>query len=371
MTRYYLDHAATSPLRPEVREAMLPWLDAGNASSLYLEGRRAKDAVDEARERVSGALGCGFGEVIFTSGGTEAANLAMIGTALGHRGSRRRILIAAAEHHCVLHTRETLERIGFQVELLRVDRYGRLMPETLAARLDHDVLLLAVMHANNELGTLNEVAPLASLAHQHGVLVFVDAVQTFRRATVNPADLGADLLAVSGHKIGGPKGAGALFVRGGVKPKPLLVGGGQERELRAGTENVSAIVGFGLASVLPVESSAPARDAFERALAAAFVPTVSLDVPRLPGHAHYRLPGVRAESLLILLDRMGVSASAGAACSSGAVEASHVLLACGFTDEEAKEGVRFTFGPGMSVSEAESAAKVVSEAASRLVAGKA
>jgi cysteine desulfurase len=376
--RLYLDHAATTPLCAEAREAMAPWLERehGNPSSLYEEGRRAKEAIDAAREVVSAALGCLFGEVVFTSSGTEAANLAMVGAVLGHKGSRRRFLVSAAEHHAVVNTRPLVERLGFEWKAVSVDAYARPQFE----RPDDDVLLVAAMHANNELGTVSPVREFADLAHEAGALFFCDAVQTFpwccgERWTVT--DLGADLLCVSAHKLGGPKGAGALFVRSGVEVAPMMLGGGQEREMRAGTENVAAIVGFAAAIQAALRDEgrshrqARARDAFVRAL-------IEQDTPRLhtlpesarvlSGHCHVRFEGVAADSLLILLDRTGVAASAGAACSSGSIEPSHVLLACGW-GEAAREGVRFTFGPEATEAEAVEAARRVGEAAMRIAHG--
>lgn len=355
--RIYLDHAATTPLAPAVREAMLPWLDAGNASSLHAEGRRAKDAIDAAREALSRRLGCEFGEVVFTSGGTEAANFAILGTALANRDPhRRRILLGAAEHHCVLHTRPLLERLGYEVDLIPVDRYARINPDALAGLLSEDVLLVSTMHANNELGTINDVPAIAALVKAAGAYHHVDAVQTFLALPWQVADLGADFVSISAHKANGPKGVGALYVKAGVKPTPISVGGGQEREMRAGTENVAAIVGFSAVIPLPRSNPSPLRDAFEADLQELATFTVPPEVPRLPGHSHLRVPNVRAEILLILLDRMGVAASSGAACSSGAVEPSHVLLAAGFTSEEAKEGLRFSFGSQTSREEADEAA---------------
>jgi cysteine desulfurase len=357
-SRIYLDHAATTPLAKEVREAMLPWLDAGNASSLHAEGRRAKDAIDAAREAVSGVLGCEFGEVVFTSGGTEAANFAIVGSALANRDARRgRILLGAADHHCVVHTRPILERLGYRVETVPVDRYARADLEALERLLDDDVLLVALMHANNELGTMNEVAAASKPVHAHGALFFVDAVQTFLTLPWTVGDLGADLVSLSAHKVNGPKGTGALYVKAGVKPMPISVGGGQERELRAGTENVAGIVGLGTAVGLPRKSAAEARDRFEQLISDLVAFTVPKGIARLPGHSHFRVPNVRAETLLILLDRMGVAASSGAACSSGAVEPSHVLLAAGFSTAEAKEGLRISFGSQTTLAEAEEAAR--------------
>ncbi|MBS1713479.1 MAG: cysteine desulfurase [Armatimonadetes bacterium] len=370
--RIYLDHAATTPLAPEARAAMEPWLSpTANPSSLHAEGRAARQAIDQAREAVATAFGCLFGEVVFTSCGTEAANLAVIGTALASEDpGRKRILIGAAEHHCVLHARPLLARLGFRTELVPVDRIGRVRPEALARLLGDDVLLVSVMHANNELGTLNDVPSLSALARAHGALFHCDAVQTFPTpATVD--DLGVDMVSVSGHKVYGPKGAGALYVKAGTALSPVMVGGGQERDLRAGTEDVAAIVGFAAAVDVCRRSSDSdavkrrARDAFALDLiGAGAVPTVrTFQDDALPGHFHCRFPSVGAETLLIKLDRAGISASSGAACSSGSLEASHVLLACGYDEREAREGLRFTFGRGSTIDEAGYAARTVAAAA--------
>ena len=370
----------------------------GNASSLHEEGRNAKEVIDKARETISYKLGCLFAEVIFTSSGTEAANLAVIGAALGNEDPRRkRILFSAAEHHCVLHTAPLLSRLGYLVETIPVNAIAQVKLESLHQMMGDDVLLVAVMHANNELGTFNPVQDVSALCRNHGALFFCDAVQTFvnaERVSLNNTaafpmhwvvdTLGADLVAVSGHKVLGPQGVGALYIRAGTKIKPILYGGGQERELRAGTENVAAIAGFDAAvsyltsdmySLPPgpdlTDNRAETRAAF---LANLEIPnmrtTVPLDEKILPGHLHVRIPGVQAETMLILLDRMGISASSGAACSSGSIEPSHVLLACGFTAEEAKEGLRFTFGYETTIDEAKEAARRFNEAAARLTSGK-
>lgn len=363
--RIHLDHAATSPLLPEAREAMLPWLDAGNASSLYKEGREARDAIDRAREVLSARLGCLFAEVLFTSSGTEAANMAIIGAALANRDEGRgRVLMSAIEHHCVIETRPILERLGYQVETLPVDAHGQLLLDKLESAIGDDVLLLSLMHANNEIGTLQPVRRAVDLAHAKGALVHCDAVQTFAvggRLAWKVSDLEADLVTISAHKIGGPKGAGAIYTRAGVILKPILVGGGQEREMRAGTENVAAIAGFAAA----VEACGPlepcARDAFvaEIERGGEEVRWTTPWSSALPGHAHGRFPGVSAESLLIRLDRAGIAASSGAACSSGSIEPSHVLLACGWSEAEAKEGVRFTCGRTTTEDDARQAAGIV------------
>lgn len=353
MSRVYLDHAATSPLLPAAREAMLPWLDGANPSSLHLEGRRSKAAIDEAREVLASALRADFGEVIFTSSGTEAANLAILGAALAHEGSRRRILFSAAEHHCVLHTQPALERLGFTVERLPVNQVAETDLNALEERLGDDVLLVSVMHANNETGTVQPVEEVTKLCSQNGALFVCDAVQSFLTLPVPDADL----VTVAAHKIGGPRGVGAVRIRAGTKIKPLLAGGGQEREVRGGTENVAGVVGFA-AAVLnqPSDDRAKLRDAFEAAL-----PEFTWTRPphRLPGHAHGRIAGRMAETALIAFDRAGLSASSGAACSAGSVEPSHVMMACGYSESEAREGLRFTFGKGQSRADVNLAVAIV------------
>jgi cysteine desulfurase len=366
MRRIYLDHAATTPLRPEVLEAMRPWLEQeyGNPSSLHAEGRAAKHAIDRAREIISDSLNALFAEVIFTGSGTEAANMAIIGAALANEDPRRnRVLLGSAEHHCVLETAPMLQRLGYSVELIPVNRFAQVTLESLMPLLDEDVLLVAVMHANNELGTINPAKELCALAHEKGALFFCDTVQTYPH--MNPSEIGADLLSISAHKIGGPKGLGALYIRAGTKIQPLIQGGGQERELRAGTENVAAIVGFGAAvSTYSLGSKQAARDSFLQILYPGFIRSNPDTAQTLPGHAHMRLPGISAETMLIKLDMLGVSASSGAACSSGSLEPSHVLLACGYSQVEAKEGLRFTFGRETSIDDAIEAAERVNNAAS-------
>ena len=351
---------------------MAPWLEEefGNPSSLHQEGRRARQAIDEAREQVSARFGCLFAEVVFTSSGTEAMNLALAGFALAHRdGNRRRVLMSAGEHHAALHSAPFLRSLGFEVEFVPIDRSGRVELDLLESSLGDEVLLLALMHANNELGTLQPVEVAATLCRSRGVAFVCDAVQTYCRAEVpwTVETLDADLIAVSAHKVNGPKGVGALYVRAGTKLQPLNLGGGQERELRAGTENVAGIAGFGAAVRRPLlGSSGRARAEFFRSLEASgleFARSVPREAACLSGHAHLRLPGVTAESMLIRLDRMGVAASSGAACSSGSLEPSHVLLAAGFSETEAKEGLRFTFGSETTEDEAREAAGRVADAA--------
>lgn len=343
---------------------MLPWLTDGygNPSSLHEDGRRAKDAIDRSREVISESLGCLFAEILFTSGGTEAANLAIIGSALNNSDTKRnRILIGAAEHHCVLHTKGILDKLGYLTEFIPVDKNAYVDLGALESILGDDVLLVSVMHANNELGTVQPVREASELCHRFGALYHCDAVQTFLTGW-RVEDLDADLISISAHKVNGPKGIGAIYIRAGIKLQPLAVGGGQEREVRAGTENVAGIAGFGAAVArhgLKPDVSV-LRDAFLDALDGAR-PTVLDRSMTLGGHAHLRFPGIDAETMLIRLDRMGISASSGAACSSGSLEPSHVLLACGYSEAEAKEGLRFTFGWPNTMEDAIEAASRVNQ----------
>ncbi len=392
MERIYADHAATTPLDEQVLEAMLPYLRERyhNPSSLYEGARLVRMALDGARDRVAEALGVDPKEVVFTSSGTESANMAIFGTAWAHEGGpRRRILFGGTEHHCVLKTEFLLRSWGYQVETVPPRANGRIEVEDVQARLSSDVLLVSVMHANNETGVLNPAGEIGALCREYGVLYHCDAVQTFGILPVRAEELNADYVSVSAHKLYGPKGVGALYIRSGVKPKPLLWGGSQERELRAGTENVAGIVGFGEAVRLAREDSSRAerisrvRDAFVRHLLSEFsraglpkpmfttyTPEDVPSVPLLPGHAHFRIPGASAETMLINLDLHGVDASSGAACSSGSVEPSHVLLAMGFTREEASEALRFSFGKTNTLAEAEELARRVRLCAERVLAAK-
>lgn len=363
-TRIYLDHAATTPLDPRVLEAMLPWMDGefGNPSSQHEDGRRARQAIDEAREIVSQHLGCLFGEVIFTSSGTEAANLAILGSALEalkNGSARRRILMSAVEHHCVLHTQPTLDALGFSVEFLPVNHLGLVEKSTLEKALGDDVLLTSIMHANNETGVIANPAEYAQIVKQAGSLFHVDAVQTLGTLPTQVEDLGVDLLHVSAHKIYGPKAVGALYIRAGVLLSPWVIGGGQERDMRAGTENVAGLVGFGAALSHFEKPNSEARDAFFQEMGDQILRTIPAEVPTLPCHAHFRIPGKSAENMLIRLDRAGISASSASACSSGSQEPSHVLIAMGMSPEAAGECIRFSFGKGQDAETGREAARRV------------
>lgn len=364
---------------PAAIEAMRPWIERefGNPSSLHEDGRRAKAAIDEAREALAESLQCLFAEVLFTSSGTEAANLAILGSALANMdGGRRRILMSAVEHHCVLHTIPILNKLGFKVDLIPVDREGVIDLNALEVLVGDDVLLLSLMHANNELGTLQPISEASAIAKSHGVMIHCDAVQSYLSKDLS--DIEADLLTLSAHKVNGPKGAGAIYIRAGIKLQPVLVGGGQEREMRAGTEDVAAVAGFGAAvrahckDPSLMDGKKVLRDAFLDVLDdSSAVITVEDRHRTLGGHAHLRFPGFDAETLLIALDQAGVSASSGAACSSGSLEPSHVLSACGYSPTEAKEGLRFTFGWPLMPEAAKEAAHRLLDVVARIEATRA
>jgi cysteine desulfurase len=362
----YLDHAATTPIAPEVRDAMLPYLTErfGNPSSIHRVGQEARRALDGARDTLAEALGADPAEVYFTSGGTEAGNLALLGTLLAVRETtgRNGLIVNHAEHHCVLDMAYFAQTLGFSVTVLPVDSCGRVLPDVLAEALTDNTALVSVMHANNELGTLQPIATLAERAHARGALFHTDAVQTLGALPLNVSQLGIDLLSVSAHKIYGPKGIGALYARRGLKLYPMLHGGSQERQKRPGTENVAGIVGLGEAvRLLPTwrddaaAHMARLRSTFWETLQAA-IPGVALNgapfgPERLPANLNVRFPRKDAETVLLALDFHGIAASAGSACASGSLEPSHVLVAIGLSLTEARASVRFSLG--RSTTEAE------------------
>jgi len=368
----YLDYAASAPLRPEALDAMLPFLErpAANPSSQHGPGRAARAAVETAREQVAALVGGEPAQVVFTSGGTEADNLAVKGTVLAREPGARHLVASAVEHHAVLDAAGwTVADAGASLDLAPVDRAGRVDLDALAAALRPGrTALVAVMAANNEVGTLQPVARAAELAHRAGALLLCDAVQAAGAPGVDLAGDGVDLLALAAHKLGGPTGVGALVVRPGLELRPLQHGGGQERGLRSGTLPVAALAGFGAAAALAQAERAgyAARLARlrERLLAALRDAEPALVVngdpgDGLPGLLSLRFPGRRAEDLLLLLDRAGVACSAGSACASGAVSASHVLLAMGRGAAEARETVRFSLGWGSTEADVDEAAAAV------------
>ena len=368
--RIYLDHAATTPLRPEVRAAMEPYLSAdgfGNPSSLHADGQRAKRALDAARDTLACALGAQFSEITFTSGGTEADNAALVGVMLA-RGRGSHLITTQIEHEAVIETARFLEKLGFSVTYLPVDEQGRVAPRSVADALTDRTALVSVMHANNEVGTVQPLREIADLVHAHEAYLHADAVQTFSQLPVNVHDLGVDLLSVSAHKIYGPKGVGALYVRSGIPIEPLLHGGGQERERRAGTENVPAIAGLGEAVrlLLPEREAVAARltllrDTFLAALRQR-IPSMVLNghpAERLPNNINLSFPGLDAETLLLTLDRAGISASSGSACTSGSIEPSHVLTAMGLPDDRVNSAIRLTLGRDTTRAEVDRAVDIL------------
>lgn len=351
----YLDHAATSPVRPDVRAAMEPFLTGvfGNPSSHHLAGTAAASALDDARARVARVLGMRKGDVIFTSGGTEANNLAVKGLVLGGLESgRRHLVVSPIEHESILESAGYLERLhGITVTRLPVDAAGRIAADDLAAAITDDTALVSLGHANNEIGTVQDVAALVPVVRGRHVPLHVDAVQSAGWLPLD--DLGADAVSIAGHKLGAPKGTGALVVRGRLPVEPLLHGGGQERGRRSGTEDVAGAVGLATALEL-AESERERTAAAVRSATSRFLAQVLRDVPeaaltgdpvhRLPGTASFTFAGVSGESVLLELERRGVLSSSGSACAAGSDEPSHVLLACGISPEVAQTSVRFTFG---------------------------
>jgi len=373
-TLAYLDHAATSPVDPRVAAAMQPWLEEryGNPSALHARGRAALAAIEEARERVAAALGCAPAEIVFTSGGTESVNAAIKGIALARKLARlgSSVVVSAIEHHAVLHASEWLERFGCARLVVDVDGRGVVDPDTVAATLRPDVGLVSVMLANNEVGTVQPVREIVAAVRARAaslgidVAVHTDAVQAARWLPLNVEEVGVDALSLSAHKFGGPPGVGVLYLRRGVPFLEQISGGGQERQRRAGTENVPGIVGTGLALELAQrERQSNVRRA--AALRARLVAGVRQALPEarlhgegaevLPSIASFTVPGVDGEELVQALDVLGVAASSGSACASVSWEPSHVLLAMGLSLEEAVGAVRFSFGPETTEAEIDAA----------------
>jgi len=355
MRRIYLDYAATTPTHPEVVKAMLPYFTEvfGNPSSLYSHGQEAKGATDEARRKVAGLIGARDEEIVFTSGGTEADNFAIKGVAYANEGQKNHIITSSIEHHAVIETCKFLGKRGFSVTYLPVDEYGLIDPDDVKKTITSKTILISVMHGNNEIGTIEPIAEVGKIAKEAGIYLHSDAVQAVGHIPVDVSALGVDLLSMSAHKLYGPKGVGALYIRKGTKLPSFLHGGEQENGRRASTENVPGIVGFGQAAELagqkigeePVRL-AQLRDRFIKGLLEGIGHT------RLNGHPEKRLPNnvnisvkfVEGESMLLNLDLEGVCASTGSACSSSSLESSHVLLATGLSPEQAHGSLRFSLG---------------------------
>lgn len=351
----YLDNAATTATKPEVLEAMLPYFTQvyGNPSSIHRAGRDARRAVEHAREQVAAALNADKGEIYFTAGGSESDNWAIKGTAFAHREKGNHIITTQIEHHAVLHTCQWLERQGFEVTYLPVDADGLVDPADVERAITNRTILVSVMMANNEIGTIEPIAEIARIAHAHGVLMHTDAVQAVGAVEVDVRALGVDMLSLSAHKFYGPKGVGALYVRRGVKLDTYMHGGAQERGRRAGTEYLPGIVGLGKAIELATADIA-GHAARLTAMRDRLIDGILKEIPyaRLNGHRTRRLPGnvnvsieyIEGEALLLRLDLAGIEGSSGSACTSGSLDPSHVLLAIGLPHEIAHGSLRLTLG---------------------------
>lgn len=377
MHKIYFDHAATTSTRKEVVDIMLPYFTEsfGNPSSVYEIARKNKQAVDEARQKTADLLGADFNEIYFTSGGTESDNWAIKGVAESYKSKGNHIITSAIEHHAVLHTCQYLESKGYEVTYLPVDEYGQVNPEDVRKAIKDTTILISIMYANNEIGTIQPIEEIGRIAKERGVLFHTDAVQAMGHIPIDVKKANVDLLSFSGHKFHGPKGIGALYIRKGVRIKPLLHGGAQERNRRAGTENVPGIVGLAAALELAIrdmeennKKMLELRDYIIRGI------TERIEHVKLNGHPTKRLPNninftfdfIEGESLLLLLDSKGIYCSSGSACTSGSLDPSHVLLAIGLPHERAHGSLRITLGDENTKEEADYLLEVLPSVVQRL-----
>jgi len=377
MQRVYLDHNATTPVEPEVLEAMLPYLaqDFGNASSIHSFGQSARRVVEQARESVAALIGARPQEVVFTSGGTESDNHAVFGMASAAPGHARHVITTAIEHEAVLNACQELEERGIAVTYIPASSGGLVDPESVRRAIRPETVLISVMHANNELGTIQPIEAIGKVAAESKIVFHTDAVQSAGKIPIDVAALGVHLLSLSGHKFYAPKGVGALYIRRGTRLKQLLYGGHHQRGYRPGTENVAGIVGLGKAAELARKSLArdaariaALRDSLEEGLLAR-VPEARVNgrgAPRTPNTANITFPGIEGEALVIALDLKGLACSTGAACSSGAVEPSHVLTAMGMPPSEARATLRLSLGRHTTPAEIDFALSVVPQAVEKL-----
>ncbi|NLZ93842.1 MAG: cysteine desulfurase NifS [Firmicutes bacterium] len=376
MRKVYLDHAATTPLNEEVLNEMLPYLKEhfGNPSSIHSFGREARRAVEESRERVAAALGASAEEIIFTSGATEANNLAIRGIARAQQKKGNHIITSAVEHHAVYDTCAALQKEGFDVTFLPVDEYGMVSVDAVAAAITDKTILVTIMLANNEVGTIMPIAEIGQLCREHDIIFHTDAVQAIGNIPVNVKDLNVDLLSLTAHKFYGPKGVGALYLRKGTRLNVYHYGGAQERKLRPGTENVPGIVGLGKAIELAVKDLEAKtnrikvlRDRLQEGL-------LAIEHTKLNGHPQQRLPGnlnvsilfVEGESLILSLDLKGIAVSSGSACTSGSLDPSHVLMAMGLDHQTAHGSLRFTLGVNNTEEEIDYVLEVLPDIVTRL-----
>ena len=373
----YLDNAATTATRPQVLEAMLPYFGEyyGNAASIYRFAGKSTKAVDEARRTVADALGAKKGEIYFTGGGSDSDNWALKATAFAKKEEGKHIITSKIEHHAILHTCQFLEKNGFEVTYLDVDENGLVQPEKLEQAIREDTILVSIMFANNEIGTIQPIAELARIAHKHGALFHTDAVQAFCHVPIDVNELEIDMLSASGHKFGGPKGVGIMYLRDTVKIGSFIHGGAQERGKRAGTHNTPGIVGFAKAVELATANMAE-RARKETELRDYLIDGILAKVPytRLNGHRTKRLSNnanfsfrfIEGESLLILLDQHGICGSSGSACTSGSLDPSHVLLAIGLPHEIAHGSLRLTLSAETTKEEIDYTIETVAKIVERL-----
>lgn len=371
MKRIYLDHAATTAVDREVVQAMMPYFTDifGNASSLHSLGRDARNALDALRQTVADALGAHVNEIIFTSGGTESDNLALKGVGKGH------IITSSIEHPAILNTCRYLEDHGCDVTYVPVDSYGMVDPDDVESAITGDTILISVMHANNEIGTIQPISEIGSIAKDHGILFHTDAVQSFGKTEIDVQEMDIDLLSISSHKIYGPKGVGALYIREGVEIDPQMHGGGHEMGMRASTENIPGIVGFAKAASLAIERFEQdtrhltgLRDMLTEGVMDS-IDDVTLNghpTERLPNNVNLRFAFVEGESLLMHLDMKGIAVSTGSACSSASLDPSHVLLAIGLALKDIHGSIRFTLGRENTESEIEYVLEVLPEIVGKL-----
>ncbi len=371
MNRIYMDYAATAPVLPEVLDAMLPFFISrfGNASGIHENGRDARKAVEQARRQVAEAIGAESREIVFTSGGSESDNLAIQGTAFALQEKGKHIITSQIEHPAVLNTCRWLEKLGFRVTYLPVDACGTVDPESVREAIGGETILVSIMTANNEIGTVQPIRQIGEICREKGVVFHTDAVQAIGAIRTDVTDMHADLLSMSAHKFHGPKGTGALYIRKGARLESLIHGGKQERELRAGTENVPGIAGMGKAIEIATkereEKNVRIRALRDRLTAKILeIPGARLNghpTERLANNCHFSFTGIESEALLLRLDLAGISASGGSACTSGSMEPSHVLKAIGLKDEMLRGGIRLTLGRETTAEEVEQTAIKMSE----------
>ena len=373
----YLDNAATTKTAPEVVDAMLPYFSEyyGNASTIYSLGAESKKAMDHARQTIADSLGAKPEEIYFTAGGSESDNWALKATAEAYASKGKHIITTKIEHHAILHTCEYLEKRGFEITYLNVDRDGLISLDELKAAIRPDTILISVMFANNEIGTIEPIAEIGEIAKEHGVLFHTDAVQAYAQVPINVDEMHIDMLSASGHKLNGPKGIGFLYIRKGVKIRSFVHGGAQERSRRAGTENIPGIVGLGAAveRAMRIMDSKTQR---EIELRDYLIGRLENEIPHcwLNGHRTKRLPNninfsflfIEGESMLIMLDMKGICASSGSACTSGSLDPSHVLLAIGLKHEEAHGSLRLTLTEDSTKEEMDIVAEEVKKIVQRL-----